>query len=94
MINQYDVFSNFGIGRTDSFGGTYIGVVKKYDSSTKSCMVLIPEIANDELLGPFRTMRPFMSAGSFVAPSVDDKVVVAFLDENLENAVLLGVLHS
>lgn len=92
--NVFDVFSDFGGGQIPSFGGIYVGIVKKYDSTTKSCMVLVPEIDRQEVLGPFRTTMPFINPSSYVAPSLNDKVIVAFLDESLENAVLLGVLNG
>lgn len=89
--NPFDVFSGFDTEPTET-GTTFIGIVKKYMSDTKSCMVLVPEIDDSEVLGPFRIMRSFSSLTSFIPPSVNDKVVVAFLDGSLDNAVLLGVL--
>lgn len=69
--------------------GIHIGVVKSYISSTKTCMVVVPSVSGKEAVGPMQLMRSF-SSSSFNAPSIGDKVVVAFIDGTFNNGVVLG----
>lgn len=70
--------------------GIHIGIVKRFISATNSCMVLIPSVNDTDSMGPFRIMAPFSTP--FTSPSVNTKVVVAFLDGTFNNAVILGYL--
>jgi hypothetical protein len=73
--------------------GVHIGIVKRYIASTKSCMVLVPTVNDSEPIGPVRIMNPFFTGTTIVAPAVNTKVVVAFLDGAFNNAVILGYLQ-
>jgi hypothetical protein len=90
----YDPF--YGIeGKNNTEGvvtaGIHIGVVKRYISSTHSCMVLIPTVNDTDPIGPVRIMKP-LQGGTVSAPAINSKVVVGFLDGNFNNAIILGYL--
>ena len=69
----------------------HIGVVKSYNSSTKTCMVSVPTINDSEALGPFRIVKSF-SSSSFVAPVVGQIVALGCIDGNFSDMVILGYL--
>jgi hypothetical protein len=71
--------------------GTHIGIVKRYISSTQSCMVLVPSVNDTDPIGPVRIMKP-SSGASISAPAINSKVVVVFLDGVFNNAIILGYL--
>lgn len=73
--------------------GIHIGIVKRYIANTKSCMVLVPSVNDSDPIGPVRIMTPFFTSTPIVAPAVNTKVVVAFLDNTFNNAVILGYLQ-
>jgi len=86
----FDPFSSF---TGESGGGVpsasvHIGVVKSYIASSKTCMVTVPNISGIEAIGPMQVMQPFST--TFDAPEIGDTVIIAFLDGEFNNAVVLG----
>jgi hypothetical protein len=90
----YDPFSNIA-GSEDIEDvvspGVHVGIVKRYISSTHSCMVLIPSVNDTDPIGPVRIMKP-LQGGAISAPAINSKVVVGFLDGKFNNAIILGYL--
>ncbi len=90
----YDPFSNIAgsKGVEDVVSpGVHVGIVKRYISSTHSCMVLIPSVNDTDPIGPVRIMKP-LQGGAVSAPAINSKVVVGFLDGKFNNAIILGYL--
>lgn len=90
----YDPFSNIaGASDIDDVvsPGIHIGIVKRYISSTHSCMVLVPSVNDTDPIGPVRIMKP-IQGGSISTIPVGSKVVVGFLDSKFNNAIILGYL--
>jgi hypothetical protein len=94
----YDPFSHIGDYGSDEAQDVstvkpsiHMGIVKSYDSTLKTCMVLVPSINDLSTIGPCKMLKPYNSTG-FVAPVKGDKVVVAFLDSKLSQLVILGKL--
>jgi hypothetical protein len=73
--------------------GIHIGIVKSSSSATKSVMVLVPSINDNDVIGPCRIVIPLISGATAVMPAVNTKVVVAFLDGNYDQGVCLGKLQ-
>jgi hypothetical protein len=90
----YDPFSNIS-GSQDTEDvvspGVHVGVVKRYISSTHSCMVLVPTVNDTDPIGPVRIMKP-LQGGVVSAPAINAKVIVGFLDGKFNNAIILGYL--
>lgn len=90
----YDPFSNIaGISDIEDVvsPGIHVGIVKRYISTTHSCMVLVPSVNDTDPIGPVRIMKP-LQGGSISNPAVNAKVIVGFLDGKFNNAVILGYL--
>lgn len=90
--NSFDPFSEITNDSGDSAPispGVHVGVVKRYIENTNSCMVLVPTVNANQAIGPVRVMSPF-SAGLHSQPTVGMTVIVAFMDSEFINAVVLG----
>ena len=89
-----DPFRNIAGDKSRAFmvsPSLHIGVVKAYNNTLKTCMVLVNSINDVEPLGPLRIIAPFSTA-VFSAPSVGDIVVVGCIDGNFADMVVLGTL--
>lgn len=78
-------------GQPDIQPTIHIGKVKAYSATTKSCMVLVSSVHPTEAIGPCRVMKP-NSLATYKAPVTGDIVVVAFLDGEFNDMVVLGLL--
>lgn len=90
----FDPFSKLSGNSSDAkviTPGIHVGIVKRYISNTHSCIVLVPSVNDSDPIGPIRIMRPFHS-GAITQPSINSKVIVAFIDGQFNNAVILGYL--
>jgi hypothetical protein len=73
--------------------GIHLGIVKSASSATKSVMVLVPSINENDVIGPCRIVVPLTSGATVVMPAVNTKVIVAFLDGSYDQGVCLGKLQ-
>lgn len=94
----YDPFSHIGdYGSSEAEDvsavkpSIHMGIVKSYNPTLKTCMVLVPSINDQSPIGPCKTLKPYNSSG-FITPVKGDKVVVAFIDSKLNQLVILGKL--
>lgn len=86
---MFDPFQRFdSMGSIMPTASIHIGIVKSYTSATKTCMVTVPVVSGEEPIGPMQVMQPLVN--QYHAPSVGDTVIVAFLDGEFNNAVVLG----
>lgn len=90
----FDPFSRLERGSSgDEFtSGVHVGVVKSYKPSTNSAMVLVSSINTASAIGPCKVMKPYGSSSTARVPVKGDKVIVAFIDNGLNNAIVLGYL--
>lgn len=92
----YDYFSEpefFSSDKSLTPAGIHIGIVKSASAATKSVMVLVPSINENDVIGPCRIVVPLTSVATVAMPAVNTKVVVAFLDGNYDQGVCLGKLQ-
>lgn len=92
---MYDPFRDISDeipGQPDMLPGVHYGVVKSFNSSTYSCMVLVPSVNDREPLGPMRIVIPITGSITPMTLAKNTQVVVAFLDGGFERGVVLGRL--
>src|SRR5690606_26487170 len=79
--------------------GLQIGVVSQLESDPNGenrILVKIPIINNDEqgIWTRVATLDAGNNRGSFFLPEIDDEVIVGFINDDPNHAVILGMLHS
>lgn len=92
---SYNYFSEpdfYSVGKDLVPAGIHIGIVKSTNAATKSVMVLVPSINENDVIGPCRIVIPLTSGATAAMPAVNTKVIVAFLDGSYDQGVCLGKL--
>ena len=69
--------------------GTYIGIVKTVDATTRTVTVLVTAVNATNAIGPARVMAPISGATPSM-PAIGTKVVVTFLNGTYDTLVVLG----
>lgn len=95
----YDVNDIPGSGIIPSISGLHIGVVSQLESDPDGedrILVQIPIINNEEqgIWARVATLDAGENRGSFFRPEIEDEVIVGFINDDPNDAVVLGMLHS
>jgi Rhs element Vgr protein len=95
----YDVSEMPGSGIMPSINGLHIGVVSQLESDPDGedrILVQIPIINNEEqgIWARVATLDAGENRGSFFRPEIGDEVIIGFINDDPNDAVVLGMLHS
>lgn len=95
----YDVSELPAAGIIPAVSGLQIGVVSQLESDPDGedrILVKIPIINNDEqgIWTRVATLDAGDNRGSFFLPEIGDEVIVGFINDDPNHAVILGMLHS
>ncbi|MBK5212354.1 MAG: type VI secretion system tip protein VgrG [Flavobacteriaceae bacterium] len=95
----YDVSELPAAGIIPAVSGLQIGVVSQLESDPDGedrILVKIPIINNDEqgIWTRVATLDAGNNRGSFFLPEIGDEVIVGFINDDPNHAVILGMLHS
>jgi Rhs element Vgr protein len=95
----YDVSEIPGSGIMPSINGLHIGVVSQLESDPDGedrILVQIPIINNEEqgIWARVATLDAGENRGSFFRPEIGDEVIIGFINDDPNDAVVLGMLHS
>ncbi len=95
----YDISELPASGIIPSVSGLQIGVVSQLESDPDGedrILVKIPIINNDEqgIWTRVATLDAGNNRGSFFLPEIGDEVIVGFINDDPNHAVILGMLHS
>lgn len=95
----YDVSELPAAGIIPAISGLQIGVVSQLESDPDGedrILVKIPIINNDEqgIWTRVATLDAGNNRGSFFLPEIGDEVIVGFINDDPNHAVILGMLHS
>lgn len=95
----YDVSDTPGSGIIPSISGLHIGVVSQLESDPDGedrILVQIPIINNEEqgIWARVATLDAGENRGSFFRPEIEDEVIIGFINDDPNDAVVLGMLHS
>lgn len=95
----YDIHTPTGSGIIPAIKGLHVGIVTQLESDPNGedrILVKIPIINNEEQGIWCRVASPDAgdSRGVFFRPEIEDEVIVGFVNEDPNNAIVLGMLHS
>lgn len=95
----YDISELPAAGIIPAVSGLQIGVVSQLESDPDGedrILVKIPIINNDEqgIWTRVATLDAGDNRGSFFLPEIGDEVIVGFINDDPNHAVILGMLHS
>ena len=95
----YDISEMPGSGIIPSISGLHIGVVSQLESDPDGedrILVQIPIINNEEqgIWARVATLDAGENRGSFFRPEIADEVIIGFINDDPNDAVVLGMLHS
>lgn len=95
----YDISEMPGSGIIPSISGLQIGVVSQLESDPDGedrILVQIPIINNEEqgIWARVATLDAGENRGSFFRPEISDEVIVGFINDDPNDAVVLGMLNS
>ncbi|MEO8237500.1 MAG: type VI secretion system tip protein VgrG [Flavobacterium sp.] len=95
----FDIHSPTGSGIIPAIKGLHVGIVTQLESDPNSedrILVKIPIINNDEQGIWCRIASPDAGdkRGIFFRPEIEDEVIVGFINEDPNNAIVLGMLNS
>lgn len=95
----YDVSDMPGSGIIPSISGLHVGVVSQLESDPDGedrILVQIPIINNEEqgIWARVATLDAGENRGSFFRPEIEDEVIIGFINDDPNDAVILGMLHS
>lgn len=95
----YDVSEMPGSGVIPSISGLHVGVVSQLESDPDGedrILVQIPIINTEEegIWARVATLDAGENRGSFFRPEIGDEVIIGFVNDDPNDAVVLGMLHS
>ncbi|WP_316632463.1 type VI secretion system tip protein VgrG [uncultured Flavobacterium sp.] len=95
----FDIHTPTGSGIIPAIKGLHVGIVTQLESDPNSedrILVKIPIINNDEQGIWCRVAVPDAGdkRGIFFRPEIEDEVIVGFINEDPNNAIVLGMLNS
>ncbi|WP_294199452.1 type VI secretion system tip protein VgrG, partial [uncultured Chryseobacterium sp.] len=95
----YDISEMPGSGIIPSISGLHIGVVSQLESDPDGedrILVQIPIINNEEegIWARIATLDAGENRGSFFRPEIGDEVIIGFINDDPNDAVVLGMLNS
>ncbi|MEN2399254.1 type VI secretion system tip protein VgrG [Flavobacterium sp. MC2016-06] len=95
----YDIHTPTGSGIISAIKGLHTGIVTQLESDPNGedrILVKIPIINNDEQGIWCRVASPDAgeNRGIFFRPEIEDEVIIGFVNEDPNNAIVLGMLHS
>jgi Rhs element Vgr protein len=95
----YDISELPAAGIIPAVSGLQVGVVSQLESDPDGedrILVKIPIINNDEqgIWTRIATLDAGDNRGSFFLPEIGDEVIVGFINDDPNHAVILGMLHS
>ncbi len=95
----YDITELPAAGIIPAVSGLHIGVVSQLESDPNGenrILVKIPIINKDEqgIWTRIATLDAGNNRGSFFLPEIGDEVIVGFINDDPNHAVILGMLHS
>lgn len=95
----YDISDMPGSGIIPSISGLHVGVVTQLESDPDGedrILVQIPIINSEEegIWARVATLDAGENRGSFFRPEIGDEVIIGFINDDPNDAVVLGMLHS
>jgi Rhs element Vgr protein len=95
----FDIHTPTGSGIIPAIKGLHTGIVTQLESDPNGedrILVKIPIINNDEQGIWCRVASPDAgdNRGVFFRPEIEDEVIIGFINEDPNNAIVLGMLHS
>ena len=95
----YDVTDMPGSGIIPAISGLHIGVVTQLESDPDGedrILVQIPIINNEQqgIWARIATLDAGENRGSFFRPEIEDEVIIGFINDDPNDAVVLGMLNS
>ncbi|MCV9930364.1 type VI secretion system tip protein VgrG [Flavobacterium sp. LS1R49] len=95
----FDIHTPTGSGINPAIKGLHIGIVTQLEKDPNSedrILVKIPIINNKEQGIWCRVASPDAgdNRGIFFRPEIEDEVIIGFVNEDPNNAIILGMLHS
>jgi Rhs element Vgr protein len=95
----YDIHTPTGSGIIAAIKGLHTGIVTQLESDPNGedrILVKIPIINNEEQGIWCRVATPDAgeNRGIFFRPEIEDEVIIGFINEDPNNAIVLGMLHS
>jgi len=95
----YDIHTPTGSGIIPAIKGLHTGIVTQLESDPNGedrILVKIPIINNEEQGIWCRVASPDAgeNRGFFFRPEIEDEVIIGFVNEEPNNAIVLGMLHS
>lgn len=95
----YDVTEMPGSGIIPAISGLHIGVVTQLESDPDGedrILVQIPIINTEEqgIWARVATLDAGENRGTFFRPEIEDEVIIGFINDDPNDAVVLGMLHS
>lgn len=95
----YDIHTPTGSGIIPAIKGLHTGIVTQLESDPNGedrILVKIPIINNEEQGIWCRVASPDAgeNRGVFFRPEIEDEVIIGFINEDPNNAIVLGMLHS
>ncbi|MEP6931630.1 MAG: type VI secretion system tip protein VgrG, partial [Flavobacterium sp.] len=95
----YDIHTPTGSGIIPAIKGLHTGIVTQLESDPNGedrILVKIPIINNEEQGIWCRMATPDAgeNRGIFFRPEIEDEVIIGFINEDPNNAIVLGMLHS
>jgi Rhs element Vgr protein len=95
----FDIHTPNGSGIIPAIKGLHVGIVTQLEEDPNGedrILVKIPIINNDEQGIWCRVASPDAGdkRGVFFRPEIEDEVIIGFINEDPNNAIVLGMLHS
>ena len=95
----YDVNDMPGSGIMPAISGLHIGIVTQLEADPDGedrILVQIPIINNEEqgIWARVATLDAGENRGSFFRPEIEDEVIIGFINDDPNDAIVLGMLHS
>lgn len=95
----FDIHTPTGSGIIPAIKGLHVGIVTQLEADPNSedrILVKIPIINNEEQGIWCRVASPDAgdNRGFFFRPEIEDEVIIGFINEDPNNAIVLGMLHS
>ncbi|MFD1604379.1 type VI secretion system tip protein VgrG [Flavobacterium artemisiae] len=95
----FDIHTPTGSGIIPAIKGLHVGIVTQLESDPNGedrILVKIPIINNDEqgIWCRVASADAGDKRGIFFRPEIEDEVIVGFINEDPNNAIVLGMLHS
>lgn len=95
----FDIHTPTGSGIIPAIKGLHVGIVTQLEEDPNGedrILVKIPIINNDEQGIWCRVASPDAGEkrGFFFRPEIEDEVIIGFINEDPNNAIVLGMLHS